>query len=183
MVLAWMASTAPGALEQSARPPATVLLIRHAEKPEDGGIGLSRAGFERARVLPRLFGGAGAAPPDNLPRPDALFATRRSRQSNRPVETITPLSQFLMLPINGDFADDEYEQLAKLLLSGQYAGKVILVAWHHGTLPALAEALGGAPRYGPWPEGQFDRVWRIDYRAGRPLLMDLPQALLSGDSR
>ena len=94
---------------------------------------LSPVGFERAKVIPQLFGGAAA--PHNLPRPDFLFATHVSKKSNRPVETITPLSAALKLPISSEVADDDYALLAKELLSGKYAGKVVLVAWHHGKMP------------------------------------------------
>src|SRR5580658_10455048 len=93
------------AFGQSPQPPATILLIRHAEKLTDGREDLSPAGFERAKMIPLLFGGTGAAgagAPHNLPRPDFLFATHLSKKSNRPVETITPLSHALGLPISSE---------------------------------------------------------------------------------
>lgn len=162
------------------QPPATVLLIRHAEKLTDGQMDLSPTGFERARRLPQLFG---ATAPHHLPRPDFLFATHVSKHSNRPVETITPLSEALHEPINSGIDDKDYATLAKQLLSGTYAGKVVLVAWHHGSLPGFARALGAKPPYDPWPDTQFDRVWRIDFRDGHATLTDLPQQLMPGDSR
>jgi hypothetical protein len=170
---------------QGPQPPATILLIRHAEKPpaEAASMDLAPAGFERAKQIPQLFGGAGAAAPHNLPRPDFLFATHVSKKSNRPVETITPLSQTLGLPISSEVADDDFPVLAKELLSGKYSGKVVLVAWHHGKLPEFAVALGATPPYKPWPDTQFDRVWRIDYRDGKATLTDLPQGLMPGDSK
>jgi len=174
---------APAALGQEPKAPATILLIRHAEKLTDGRPDLSAAGFERAGLIPRLFGGMGAAAPHNLPRPDFLFATHVSKNSNRPVETITPLSQALGLPISHEIADKDFATLATELLSGKYAGKVVLVAWHHGSLPGFAKALGVTPPYDPWPETQFDRVWRIDYKDGKAVLTDLPQGLMAGDSK
>jgi broad specificity phosphatase PhoE len=168
-------------LGQAAGPPATILLIRHAEKLTDGQPDLSPVGFERAKVIPQLF--AGGTAPHNLPRPDFLFATHVSKKSNRPVETITPLSAALGLPISHEIDDKDYAALEKELLSGKYTGKVVLVAWHHGTIPMLARALGATPPYDPWPDTQFDRVWRIDYRGGKAALTDLPQELLAGDSR
>jgi hypothetical protein len=171
------------ALGQTPQPPATILLIRHAEKLTDGREDLSPVGFERAKLIPKLFGGPGAAAPHNLPRPDLLFATHISKHSNRPVETITPLSQALDLPISSEVDDKDYVTLAKELLSGKYAGKVVLVAWHHGSLPGFARALGASPPYDPWPETQFDRVWRIDYGSGKADLRDLPQGLMPGDSK
>ncbi len=178
LTLGWGALAAFG---QSAQPPATILLIRHAEKLTDGREDLSPAGFERAKVIPLLFGGDSA--PHNLPKPDFLFATHQSKHSNRPVETITPLSEALRMPISHEIEDKDFAALAKELLSGKYAGKVVLVAWHHGSIPGFAKALGAVPPYDPWPEMQFDRVWRIDYRGGRAVLTDLPQGLMAGDSR
>jgi broad specificity phosphatase PhoE len=165
---------------QTGQPPATILLIRHAEKLTDGRMDLSPAGFERAKALPQLFGGPAA--PHNLPRPEFLFATHVSKKSNRPVETITPLSDALKLPISAEVDDKDFAALAAELMSGKYAGKVVLVAWHHGTLPAFVTALGAVPPY-VWPNTQFDRVWRIDYRGGKATLSDLPQGLLPGDSK
>ena len=168
------------ALAQAPQPPATILLIRHAEKLTDGRPDLAPAGFARAKAIPQLFG---RAAPHNLPRPDFLFATHVSKSSNRPVETITPLSQAFGLSISSEVADKDFAALATELLSGKYAGKVVLVAWHHGSIPAFAKALGATPPYDPWPETQFDRVWRIDYRDGKAALTDLPQGLLPGDSK
>ena len=171
---------ASAAFSQIPGPPATILLIRHAEKLTDGQMDLSPLGFERAKLIPGLFAGA---EPHNLPRPDFLFATHVSKKSNRPVETITPLSEALGLPISHEIDDKEFAALASELLSGKYAGRVVLVAWHHGSIPAFAKALGAVPPYDKWPDTQFDRVWRIDYRDGKAVLQDLPQGLMAGDSK
>jgi broad specificity phosphatase PhoE len=163
------------------RPPATILIIRHAEKLTDGRLDLSPAGFERAKMLPKLFLSPGTR--SDLPMPQVLFAAHASAHSNRPVETITPLAAALHLPIDDSFQNDDYAGLAKQLLSGRYAGKVILIAWHHGKVPQLTAALGATPPYAPWPDQQFDRIWRIDYLDGKATLRDLPFALMPGDSK
>jgi hypothetical protein len=183
ILLAGVFALAHGDMAALAQPPATILLIRHAEKLTDGRPDLSPVGFERAKVIPNLFGGTGAEAPHNLPRPDFLFATHVSAKSNRPVETITPLSAALGMPISHEIDDKDFATLATELLSGKYAGKVVLVAWHHGSIPAFARALGAKPPYDPWPETQFDRVWRIDYIDGKAVLKDLPQELMAGDSK
>jgi hypothetical protein len=177
---AWVLGVGTVAWAQAPEPPKTILLIRHAEKPLSG-MDLSPVGFERAKVIPQLFGGSAA--PHNLPRPEFLFATHVSKNSNRPVETITPLSAALGLPISHEIDDKDFATLAKELLSGKYAGKVVLVAWHHGSIPGFAKALGAVPPYDPWPDTQFDRVWRIDYAGGKATLTDLPQGLMLGDSK
>lgn len=161
--------------------PATVLIVRHGEKLTDGRIDLSTTGFERARLLPNLFTSGGKR--TDLPVPQFLFAAHQSKHSNRPVETITPLAAALHLPIDDRFSDDDYAGLAAELLSGRYAGKVVMVAWHHGKIPELARSLGAVPPYSPWPDEKFDRIWRIDYVNGKAVLRDLPQQVLPGDSK
>jgi hypothetical protein len=161
------------------QPPATVLIIRHAEKLTDGESDLSSAGFERARLLSQAFSGARR----DLPTPQVLFAAHVSAHSDRSVQTLTPLATALHLPIDNRFKDHDYADLAAALLSGQYAGKVVLVAWHRGKIPQFAAALGATPPYDPWPEQQFDRIWRIDYVRGKVTLRDLPYAIMPGDSK
>ena len=100
-------------------------------------------GFKRASLLPNLF----TSGRPELPTPQVIFATHQSQHSNRPVETATPLAAALQLPIDSNIANEDYAALAAELLSGKYAGTVVPVAWHHGTLPALATALGVQPPY------------------------------------
>ena len=178
-LLAASATTLAQAPTSTAQPPATILIIRHAEKLTDGQLDLSPTGFKRASLLPNLF--VPGARPD-LPTPQAIFATHQSKHSNRPVETVTPLATALHLPIDNTIQNEDYAALAATLLSGKYAGKVVLVSWHHGTLPQFVTALGAQPPYTPWPDTQFDRIWRIDYKDGKATLKDLPQHLLPGDS-
>jgi hypothetical protein len=172
---------AQAATPAKSQPPATILIIRHAEKLADDRIDLSPTGFERAKLLPRLFAPVGARP--DLPTPQVLFATHLSAHSNRPVQTVTPLAAALHLPIDDSFSNEDYSALAAALLSGKYAGKVVLVVWHHSKIPQLASALGATPPYTPWPDTQFDRIWRIDYANRKATLQDLPYALMPGDSK
>jgi hypothetical protein len=159
-------------------PPATIFLIRHAEKLTNGEMDLSEAGSERAQLLVQAFSGKR---PD-LPTPQVLFAAHISAHSNRSLQTLLPLATSLHLPIDDSFKDEDYEDLAAALLSGKYAGKVVLVAWHRGKIPQLATALGATPPYTRWPTEQYDRIWRIDYVDGKASLRDLPHALMPGDS-
>ncbi len=167
--------------------PSQVLIIRHGEKPGEPSTDspadspdLSTQGYERAASLavyvPATFG-----------KPDVLFATQASKNSNRPVETITPLANTLGLTINDNYADDDYATLATALLTEpEYAGKLVLICWHHGKIPELTSALGGLPPTGHWKGHVFDRVWQIDYpvngaTTGLPVT-DIPQKLMYGDS-
>lgn len=154
------------------RPPAIVYLVRHAEKLTDGQMDLSPAGLERAQLLCQAFPPNGGRP--DLPTPQVLFAAHVSAHSNRSLETLLPLAESLHLPVDDSFRNDDFQALATALLSGKYAGKIVLVAWHHGKIPQLAVALGAKPPYDPWPQQEYDRIWRIDYVHGKANIRDLP---------
>jgi hypothetical protein len=191
--------------------PRQVLIIRHGEKlgsadnDQEGGPDLSPRGSARATALPLLFVPvspqtacaltanshhvnlaygtvdiSGSTPRFSLPA--AVFATRASHHSNRPIETVSPLVAAFNLPLEADHPDDRYDKVAEDLLNKpEYVGKIILVCWHHGNIPALARALD-VDNPPPWPGSVFDRIWQLDYAGGRPVLSDQPQRLLFGDA-
>lgn len=134
---------------------ATVMIIRHAEKPEEGS-GLAPEGEARARAYVGYFehltlGGQSATP-------DTLVATADSRQSMRPRLTIKPLSQALSLPVDNRYSDDQVKPLVESLRSDAH-GSRILICWHHGEIPALIDALGGDSKtllpHEKWPADVF----------------------------
>jgi len=175
---------AVAASDLQSKAPAIVFIIRHAEKPiEDKDPNLTPQGFQRARALPSLFlqqKGSTALP--RLPRPAVLFATAPSKHSNRPIETITPLSQALNLHINNSYEDRETTAVANEILSGKYAGKVVLIAWHHGEIPHLAKAFGVETAPKKWDDTVFDQIWMLEWVDGKVQFSTLPEKLLPGDS-
>ncbi len=171
--------------QEADKSPAVVYVIRHAEKPapEENSPDLTATGFKRAEVLPSLFVQMPGAPAPRLPKPDAIFATTRSKSSNRPVETVTPLAQFLKLPIHHDFDEHATGPLAAEVMGGKYAGKVVLVCWHHGQISALAAALGVTDAPATWDAQVFNQIWKITYSAGQAKLTILSEGLLPGDTQ
>jgi hypothetical protein len=159
----------------------TVLLIRHAEDPEvepqlparkQRPTTLSPLGQARAQGYATYF--QNLPFPDRRgasPAPDFLFAATGTRHSHRPNLTLQPLSKSLNLPINGDYsAGDkktaaEHKKLAQhLLRARKFAGKNIIICWHHGHILCLAEwLLGNNPQLSsgdaPWPETWPDDVY------------------------
>jgi broad specificity phosphatase PhoE len=167
--------------------PAWIAILRHAEKPGDpatdnlaDGPDLSDVGQQRAALL------ATALPDIVGATPDRLFAAQASAESNRPVETITPLANALgvgVAGINTKFKNKQFQELAAHLLNDpKYRGLGILICWHHGNIPNLAHALGATDAPSEWHGEVFDRVWKITYSSGQPDFTDLPQKLLPGDS-
>jgi hypothetical protein len=175
---------APAQPPETAAPPSTapaiVLIMRHAEKPsDDKDPNLAPQGFRRAQALPSLFTG----PQPRLPRPQFLFASDAAKHSNRPIETIQPLSQALQERINHDFVDLETGPIAKQILSGKYAGKVVLICWHHGEIPHLVQALGVTDAPHKWDPNVFDQVWEIRWMGGQPHFHVVDEQLLPGDTK
>ena len=192
--------------------PSQVFIIRHGEKigdakkDDDGGRHLSIRGSARACALPSLFLPAmpqsacklyrkapdfignyrpvpikGTAP--RFSSPNFIFATELSKNSNRPVETVTPLAAALKLSINDRFEDkdaDITKMTNAILNNWAFAGKIVLICWHHGKIPDVAKALGIA-KPPKWDGKVFDRVWQITFTKGKAALVDLPQMLLYGD--
>ena len=180
----------------------TLLIIRHAEKPGESwpGPGLTPdgipdekslvvRGWQRAGSWSALFG-AGLGGQD-YPQPTAIFAadptgTGGDDPSQRPFETVIPLTARLDLTPNSTFALGQESALARAItgLSG-----VVLVAWEHkaivkSLLPAITDqqTLPGMPR--KWDGTRFDVVLRFD--RGSPQdswsFRQLFPCLLSGDS-
>ncbi len=156
--------------------PSEILLLRHAEKPDDkDDRGLSFQGRVRAAALsvnvPATFG-----PPKHL------FAAKASKESNRPVLTVEPLAAALRCEIDTRFEHDAYEQLAhELLNQPKYETGRILICWHHGDLPELAKALGVPHAPDHWGDEVFDHIWQIDFTGQSPTLSKIHQKLLYGD--
>jgi hypothetical protein len=136
---------------------ATILIIRHAEKPESG-FGLSPAGEKRAEAYASYFKHF-ALPSNSQPlTPDYLIATADSAGSHRPRLTLEPLSKELGLKIDARFKNKNFEELAHELQTHKH-GHRILICWHHGEIPALAKAFGADPGKwlpdGKWPTDEF----------------------------
>jgi hypothetical protein len=153
----------------------TILLMRHAEKPGDShNPDLSPAGFARAKELAKYI------PKEFGRQPDFIFATSDSKHSSRPRETVEPLSKESGVPVETPYADKDFDKLAHDIENDpKYAGKFIVIAWHHGEIPNLADSLG-APEGtypNPWPDDRFNHILEFQYGAhgGKPKVTDLTE--------
>lgn len=156
---------------------ATVVIVRHGEKPDEGP-GLSPQGEARAKAYVGYFEHLSL---DGTPfRPDTLVASADSKNSARERLTLEPLAQALGLPIDQRFADKDVKQLAHAL-AGEGYGKSVLIAWHHGELAKLIEALGADPAKllpdGRWPDDVFNWVVVLRYDHQGKLIADSPRLL------
>jgi hypothetical protein len=185
----------------------TVLIIRHAEKPEADdsdhlGPGLTSNGVEdkrslvirgwqRAGAWAALFGSAtgGTA----FPKPDIVYAAKPDQSSSqsgvhsrRPFETISMLCARLQIVPSTSFGvDDESALVAEV----QRLRGVVLICWEHkriveAILPELTKGqkLPHMPR--KWDATRFDVVLRLDRaQSGAPWsFQQLFPRLLDNDS-
>src|SRR5215468_9740268 len=118
------------------------LVIRHAENPANGH-GLSPRGEERAKAYKNYF--LNFTVDSKRLEPNAIIVAADSKHSHRPRLTVSPFAKAANVPIDNRFANKQPADLAAELRAN-YQGKVILVCWHHGQIPAVLRALGADPK-------------------------------------
>ncbi len=141
----------------------TVLIIRHAEKPPTGS-GLTPQGDARARAYVHYF--EPFHEQDIVRNVDALYSGADSENSLGPRLTLEPLSKASGLPLHATVSTKHPEELVAMLKSEPH-GHTPLIAWRHGQIPALLQALGASPEKllpnGVWPDEVFDNVIVLTY--------------------
>ena len=141
---------------------AVILIIRHAEKADDGN-GLSSLGVARAKAYASYF--KNFTIDGRALKLDEIFASKDSRTSHRPLLTIEPTAEELGLKINDRFKNNHFNELVNEIKS-QLHGENVLVVWHHGNIPGLLRSLGADPKAllpnGKWPGHVYD--WLIELR-------------------
>jgi broad specificity phosphatase PhoE len=166
---------------------AVVLIVRHAENPPDGH-GLSPRGEERAKAYIDYF--QNFTIDGKRREPEAVLVAADSKQSHRPRLTVEPFAKAAKLPIDNRFANKQPADLAAALRTN-YQGKVILVCWHHGQIPALLRALGADPETllpnGKWPRDVYDWVIMVSFDENGHVVPHgtrrINEHLLQGDSQ
>ena len=157
--------------------PARVIVIRHAEKPEDPrALHLSPAGEERAKDFVAFLKNNTDLTSKGLPI--ALFATQKTKndRGQRTRETLEPLSLDLDIAIQLPYKAENYERLAKQILSTkEYEGKTVLICWTHEYIPQLVSALGVHPQPERLSGDVYDRVYVVDFKDGEAHLQETRQ--------
>lgn len=130
--------------------PATIMLVRHAEKAGDNGdVPLTPAGAQRAQELARVLGEAGI---------EAIYTSQYIRN----IETARPLAGKLNLTPTVIDADDVEGLVTRLRKTG--AGSAALVVGHSDTLPIIAEKLG--VRIKALEHTEYDRLVVVTFGDG-----------------
>lgn len=173
-----------------------IMVVRHGEKPGEppppNGVDsqgvvdekcLIPRGWQRSGALACLFSTWGVATRPGLAVPTVVYATNPDSESKRPKETVEAVSE---LQLNGakpnlGFNEGQEKELAAAAKAG--AGPV-LIGWHHGHIPKLANEILGNDTTAPqeWPKDRFDMVWVFTLASGVWTFSQVPQMVLYGDS-
>jgi hypothetical protein len=164
-----------------------VLIIRHAEDA-DSGDGISSLGQERAKAYKNYF--LNFAVDSKRLEPNVIFAAQDSKKSHRPRLTLEPFAKAAKLKIDTRFGNSQSVELAADLRAN-HQGKVILICWRHGYIPALIRALGANPKSflpsGKWPGSVSNWVVLLSYdQEGRLIPSSskrIDEHLIPGDSQ
>jgi hypothetical protein len=180
-------------------PARKIMIIRHAEKPPDGGPPpqgvdlagsanpdeLTPRGWQRAGALVTLFAPRGGhAPPDPIERPSAIFAagTSASSSSLRPQSTVKAVGLACDPPITvrASFAPGDEASAAPAILGS--TSEACFVCWEHKHVKDLVRELSSGALQSPhWDGSRFDVTFVLTVDAGAWNLKQVPQLLLPGD--
>ena len=158
---------------------ATLLMIRHGEKPSDGDLGVDEhgsanpdglipKGWARAGALVALFAPNSTTVNSTLPSPGALVTPKYNKPVHRPYLTLLPLSQRLGLTILSEHAVDAHPtKILNSLVAMETV--VVLLCWEHdrlvkiaGTVATTLPVANPADVPASWPDDRFDMIWRFD---------------------
>jgi hypothetical protein len=146
----------------------TIVLLRHAEKPNEGLGQLSCQGLNRSLALPEVL-------LKNFGKPDAIFAPNPSIKKMdhgvkypyiRPLATIEPTAIRVGLPVNIEWGFDDIESLKQALMDSSLKNSTVFVAWEHHLLDEIAKRilsnLHASPEIVPtWRSDDFDSIYVI----------------------
>jgi|GEM_PF-450775 len=143
----------------------TVLIIRHAEKPDNGPV-LSPAGVARAQSYAHYF--HPFAIDGKRLQPDTLIAGADSADSVRPRLTLEPLSRATRIALDTRFATNAPDELVHALINEAH-GNCILIAWRHKKIAPLLKDFGADSATllpaDTWPDDVYDWVIVLHFDA------------------
>ena len=182
----------------------TVMIVRHAEKPDEApgsappfGVdelgqthpeSLTPRGWQRAGAVAALFGAPN--PPAPLGQPSVLLSPDYGpvTPSHRTTQTLTPLSRRLGVAIATPVAKGQEADLVRR--SVLPADGDVLVCWEHHHIPDIVTALAGAlgvghvPEIGrTWPDDDFDSILVFTPTNSGYAATVVSQNALDGDGR
>jgi len=124
----------------------TIILVRHAEKAQDGTSDppLTSRGKTRAQELAYIL--------KYIPL-EAVYSTPYKRTQ----QTALPTAEAHSLQVNS-YSSGEEESFLKKILS-TYAGGNVLIIGHSNTVPVLANYLAGSTHFSPLDDFTYDNIF------------------------
>jgi hypothetical protein len=174
----------------------TIMVIRHAEKPDSyngteytgvTAIGsadpesLVTIGWQRAGALVTLFAPPLGSKTLALPQPQFIYAANPGEPgdrtaktpSQRPFQTISAVAAALEVEANTKHKKKDYPDMVKHALA---KSGVVLICWQHEDIPLIGQALlsqtgtTGINVPATWPTGpqgaRYDLVWMFSRPSG-----------------
>uniref|UniRef100_A0A8H7N8B8 Phosphoglycerate mutase family protein n=1 Tax=Bionectria ochroleuca TaxID=29856 RepID=A0A8H7N8B8_BIOOC len=133
----------------------TLYMIRHGEKPDDGSVGLSPEGEQRAQCLRTVFGSSSQY---NIGYVIAQ-EYKESGKRKRPYDSVAPVASDLGLEVDTSCDRDDSKCVKKLIKNYDGDGNILL-CWQHGQMNNILEALG-AEDIENYPEDRYDVIWTV----------------------
>ena len=137
----------------------TIILVRHAEKADDGtsNPGLTPLGQARAQRLAAMLAPTGI---------NAVYSTpyKRTRLTGQPTADLEGLRVVEYDPRDEEFTQDLLEK---------HSGETILVVGHSNTIPMLVNTLTGTTNYPQLEEMEYDKLFVVSLinGAGRAMVL------------
>jgi broad specificity phosphatase PhoE len=172
---------------------AQVMVIRHAEKPDDSHPGvdaqgntddssLTETGWQRANRLADLFDPASGSPRPGLATPKAIYAAGASDDGEglRPRQTAMPLAARLGLTLDTSYGAGDEQKLVQQVIT--QPGPT-LISWQHSGIPDIARAFPSVTPKPPsdWPDDRFDIIWTFTKTADGWRFTQVPELVLPAD--
>ncbi|PHN08072.1 phosphoglycerate mutase family protein [Flavilitoribacter nigricans] len=130
----------------------TIILVRHAEKADDGtsNPGLTPLGQARAQRLAAMLAPTGV---------NAVYSTpyQRTRLTGLPLAELETLQVTEYDPRDQNFPQQ---------LLAEHVGETVLVVGHSNTIPMLVNALTGTTRYEQLDEMEYDKLFVVNVIGG-----------------
>jgi broad specificity phosphatase PhoE len=174
-------------------PASFVMVIRHAEKPDDETHGvdaqgheddssLTPTGWDRVHRLVDLFDPVEGSPRPGLARPATIYAAHANDQGKgqRTRDTVRPLADRLHITTDTTFGKGDEEELVEHVITQPGPA---LISWQHGEIPAIADAFPSVTPTPPseWPDDRFDMVWTFTKTADGWHFAQTPELALPAD--
>ena len=174
-----------------------IMIIRHAEKPPkkggpplgvsvDGANGANMLivqGWQRAGALATLFAPSrGPLQSALLATPGTLFACTPDTSSQRPCDTLAPLSAKLGVAIDQSFGEGDTTPMIARAMACQ---GTVLICWEHKHIQRITAQIPRRDAQPPdtylWPGSRFDVVFVFDLDGDAYRFSQVPELLLAGD--